>query len=175
MSAAPEDAFWEFSLRTYARAGVAPACLGLQDRRGADVNLLLYCCWIAAAGRGALERDALERLVALTRAWQDTVIAPLRAVRRRLKGETLAAVPADRREGLRDDLKRVELEAERIEHALLAAAPLPGRVGAAAPRDPRAAAKASLERYFAVLGVVLDDADRADLARLVEAGLEEGA
>jgi uncharacterized protein (TIGR02444 family) len=35
-------AFWRFSLALYARPGVAAALLGLQDRAGRDVNLVLY-------------------------------------------------------------------------------------------------------------------------------------
>ena len=34
MSAPTNTGFWDFSLRVYARDGVAEACLGLQDRRG---------------------------------------------------------------------------------------------------------------------------------------------
>ena len=40
-------AFWEFSLAFYAPEPVGAACLSLQDRRGADVNILLLCCWLA--------------------------------------------------------------------------------------------------------------------------------
>ena len=85
MSAPANTGFWDFSLRVYARDGVAEACLGLQDRRGADVNLLLYCGWAAATGRGALGADELKRLVDLTGPWQNSVVQPLRQVRRGLK------------------------------------------------------------------------------------------
>src|SRR3954470_3940357 len=38
--------FWNFSLELYAGEGVAEACLDLQERRGCDVNVLLFCCWL---------------------------------------------------------------------------------------------------------------------------------
>ena len=43
--------FWRFSLRTYRAPGVQEACLALQDRCGADVNLLLFCGWTGRDGR----------------------------------------------------------------------------------------------------------------------------
>ncbi|MCG8546534.1 MAG: TIGR02444 family protein, partial [Alphaproteobacteria bacterium] len=42
MSDPPGNAFWNFSLRAYARPGVADACIRLQDRYGVDVNVLFY-------------------------------------------------------------------------------------------------------------------------------------
>jgi len=44
MALSPADRFWAFSLALYGKPGVAPALLGLQDRLGVDVNLLLFCC-----------------------------------------------------------------------------------------------------------------------------------
>src|SRR5471030_292758 len=38
--------FWNFSLEIYAAEGVSGACLDLQERRGCDVNILLFCCWL---------------------------------------------------------------------------------------------------------------------------------
>ena len=46
----PAGDFWRTSLELYAREGVSRALIALQDRRGADVNLLLYCCWTARSG-----------------------------------------------------------------------------------------------------------------------------
>ena len=45
MAEAVEE-FWRFALGFYARPGVAPACLELQDRHGKDVLIALYCCWV---------------------------------------------------------------------------------------------------------------------------------
>ena len=42
--------FWDFSLNIYGVPGVAPACLRCQDEAGADVNLILFLLWRAAAG-----------------------------------------------------------------------------------------------------------------------------
>src|SRR3546814_18560407 len=89
--AAATGAFWDFSVAVYGRAGVEEACLRLQDRRRADVNLLLYCCWVAAVGGGALDAAALARLTARVAEWRETVDLPLRKIPRSLKAPGTAA------------------------------------------------------------------------------------
>ena len=49
--------FWDFSLHTYSAEGVGEACIALQERRGVDVNLILFCAWNGASGRGVLSTD----------------------------------------------------------------------------------------------------------------------
>ena len=51
----PDHPFWDFSLRVYGSEGVPEACLVLQERHGIDVNVLLYCFWLGASGRGTLD------------------------------------------------------------------------------------------------------------------------
>lgn len=126
-----ENPFWDFSLATYARPGVAEACLALQDRLGLDVNLLLFCLWAGRCGR-RLEAAELRRLRAAAQPWHEAVVLPLRGVRRRLKG---SGEPAH--EALRQRVKRDELEAERLEQDLLQAA-LPLAPGAPDPAAARA-------------------------------------
>jgi uncharacterized protein (TIGR02444 family) len=46
-----ETPFWRFSLNFYRQAGVAEACIALQDDFGVDVNLMLFLLWLAANGR----------------------------------------------------------------------------------------------------------------------------
>jgi uncharacterized protein (TIGR02444 family) len=157
-----KKSFWDYSLEAYARPGVADACLGLQDRLGVDVNLLLFACWVADCGGGALSRDDWRRLSAATSGWRTRVVEPLRAVRRYLKAApahpAAGAIPAT----LRDRVKGLELEAEHAEQLVLeslAERPFdPGRPAA----DRRADAGVSLESCFAALDVHLADADRAD-------------
>ena len=119
MSADPHNPFWDFSLVVYPRPGVVEACLALQDRLGLDVNLLLFCCWAGSLG-WRLEAPDMVRLTEEVAEWQRDVIGPLRGVRRRLKG------PSDEATGdvaaLRRVVKDCELEAERIEQAMLHAA-----------------------------------------------------
>jgi uncharacterized protein (TIGR02444 family) len=182
----PKCEFWDFSLAVYGRAAVAPACLALQERYGTDVNLLFFCCWLAASGRGALEGEALARAAAAVEPWHREIVRGLRVVRVRLRaGTSLLPEAADEAllsgaAELRRKVAALELEAEHIEQLLLAGlAPPPQPEAAAASPAARARAAArSAMAYLASLGAPLDAADRRDL-RAVLAGifpaLEEAA
>jgi uncharacterized protein (TIGR02444 family) len=155
----PEIRFWDFSLAVYGRPGVAPACLALQDRHGLDVNLLLYCGWCGSRGR-ALSGEEIAALDARVADWRREVVLPLRGVRRWMK--TQEAAPGEEAGALRDEVKRLELEAERIEQDLLFAAS-EGEAGAASP----AAAANNMASYLAFLGVEPAITDIADLAAVL--------
>src|ERR1700733_11261311 len=105
--------FWRFSLGFYRRPGVADACIALQDRDGVDVNVLLFLLWLAKQGRQIGLADA-QALCRQAHVWGDDVGAPLRAVRRALKGGS-ALVEAATAELFRIRIKAVELESERLE------------------------------------------------------------
>lgn len=122
---------WDWALTAYAADGVADACVDLQDAAGQNVPLLLWAAWCAAEGR-APDEDALEAAGDTARAWQETAIAPLRAVRRALKPRAPDLDDTDR-EAVRAQVKAVELEAERrLLVALEALAPVPS----GAPQPP---------------------------------------
>lgn len=120
-----------YAAALYARPGVAAACLELQDREGADVNLLLAACWLA--GRGVrLDPEAARRLRELAAAWREPVLAPLRRARRALRplaAELAPTAVGERAAALRARVAAVELEAERLVEGLLEAAAEPLRRG----------------------------------------------
>lgn len=159
MSRVPDGAFWEFSQDLYGRPGVAEACLALQDRRGLDVNLLLFCCWTGVRGQ-ALTAGELGRRIDAVGPWQDRVVKPLRAARRWLKEQQTA--PAQAAEALRQAIKAQELEAERLEQSILAEG-----VGTGEARGAPALAAANLGAYFGALELDSDDEDLADLATIL--------
>ncbi|GAB3273780.1 TIGR02444 family protein [Parahaliea aestuarii] len=100
-----DNPFWNYSLSHYSKPDVEALCLAAQDELGADVNLLLYAAWLASRGR-VLEADQLANLLADTAVLRESVIAPLRELRRQWRG--LAQIPL-----LREQLKTLELQAER--------------------------------------------------------------
>ena len=108
---------WRFSLRTYRQPGVADACIALQDECGVDVNVLLFFLWLAAEKQlvPALNARAVCGQAAL---WHDDVVAPLRTVRRKLKGGS-TLVEHNTAELFRTRIKGVELEAERLQQEAL--------------------------------------------------------
>lgn len=105
--------FWDFSLHFYARPGVAAACLLLQEEAGADINVVLYLFFLARHNRQVSRQDivALDNTVA---DWREQVVRPLRTARRHLKSlaTPFAGEAAVR---LREEIKRNELAAERIQ------------------------------------------------------------
>jgi uncharacterized protein (TIGR02444 family) len=165
MDQLPPSPFWNFSLAVYGRPGVAAACIELQDRHGLDVNLLLFACWRAAMGE---PRWSPARLLAMMRGlgdWQVTVVAPLRAVRRRLK-----RAPGAAPEALRRQIGEIELAAERIEQDMLAALlAIPARAVARNNAAACGTAIANLRTYGEVAAIAWHAEDVGPLACLLTA------
>ena len=161
--------FWRFSLQFYRMPGVADACIALQDEAGVDVNLLLFLLWNASLGRQLSRADVedVERQVA---EWREGVVIPLRELRRHLKFPP-SLIHKDAAEAYRTRIKRVELEAERLQQealfALAQAAP-PGRPaldGQAVARNnvtayqeisPKRFSQAAVETLLSAFGEVSD-------------------
>ena len=153
MSGGAPSPFWTFSLRFYAAPRVPAACLALQDGSGVDVNVLLFALYAARRGRRLRAAD-VARLIDALSVWKDEVVVPLRLVRRALK-EPPPVIDATAGEALRNRVKAVELEAERLEQeALFAAFPLDD-LGVPAP-DPAAAARANVAAHAEALGATFD-------------------
>lgn len=159
---AASNPLWAYSLRLYRKPGVAPACIALQDRCGVDVNVLLFCLWMGACGRGVAPA-AMRLAVGVSREWTAHVVAPLRQTRRFLKP---LGVPAFRRA-----VARVELAAERLEQDMLVR--LAPRAGRAPLRPSLAAARqaaANIARYSTYWRRAPRAADISDLLRILSAG-----
>ena len=109
--------FWRFSLKFYGQTGVSDACIALQDGCGVDVNLLLFLFWLASE-RQALSADEVKKLDATIKSWRELTIIPIRDTRRKLKGAKTFVDPA-KQEALRDKVKAVELEAEKLQQEAL--------------------------------------------------------
>ena len=144
--------FWLFSGRTYGKRGVERACLALQDECGADVNLLLYCCWMGRQGR-QLDGRALRSAMAAVARWQHEVVWPLRRARRAIRKEPGGAAGAWAK-ALRRRIAAAELDAEYVEQRVLAkeAAGAPPSAGNDRPRE---AAASNLDRYLHELGAAI--------------------
>ncbi len=99
---------WDWTLAAYGQLGVPEACLTLQDDYGQNTSLLLWAVWAEAS-----DPNLLVRAVDVTRRWDDLALKPVRQVRRALK-PAFPGVADKAREGLREDIKAVELRAERV-------------------------------------------------------------
>jgi len=143
-----ESAFWRFSLKFYAKEGVAPACLALQDEGGADVNLLLFLLFLAE-GHFLVSAADIARLDAAIAPWREETVNPLRRLRRRLK-EDVGAIATSASENFRNQIKKVELEAERLQQVALESKMATMRPAACETRSE--AARGNLLAYAAMLG-----------------------
>lgn len=143
MAAVTDADLWRFSLAFYAQPGVAPACLVLQDQQGFDVNLALYCCWLGLSGRGRIDAARLAAADAAIASWRYGVIKTLRTARRSLKQPAADDTDAA---ALRERVRAIELEAERVcQYRLAALAPPPAVADAGRCRDD---ARINLEGYL---------------------------
>jgi uncharacterized protein (TIGR02444 family) len=161
--------FWNFSLEIYSADGVAEACLDLQERRGCDVNVLLFCCWLGASGRPTLTADRLRAILKISDEWQADIVKPLRQVRRLLKDKPYSATLPETVDAARRRVADAELAAEHAEQLKLASLYAP-----AADRDRPVekrlrAAVGNLGVYAVCLGVTPDARDRAAVAALMRA------
>ncbi len=148
-----QESFWDFSLRTYRMPGVADACLALQDEYAVDINMLLYCCW-AGAHSGALCAEDFQRAFEFSRVWAEHVVCPTRAVRHWMKHTGCGYQPLDSGEcmALREQVKAVELGAEKLQQLALESMTL---LAAQEVTSPAAPVVANLQRYFRTLGIPL--------------------
>ena len=108
----PHDTpLWAFSLAVYGGEGVADECLDLQERLGLDVNILLFAAFCGTVEGVRLESQDIATASTAVADWQSEIVRALRQARRALKLMNA--------EGLRAQVKAAELEAEKIELAML--------------------------------------------------------
>jgi uncharacterized protein (TIGR02444 family) len=158
-------AFWEFSLAYYSRERVATACLSLQNRRGADVNILLFCCWLATLGC-KVEQAGLHEAIAEVEAWRREVLEPLRGARRAVADRFPEIAKSDR-QSIKHGMLSAELECERVAQEKIALAAT-GVVPVEDGSTPLQLASAALEIYLDLVVGEPDEQDAADLKALLE-------
>ena len=143
-------AFWNFSLAVYRDPAVQQECLELQDRHGIDVNLLLFCAYLGAVHGAPLSAEEVREAAGAVGQWQRDVVTGLRGVRRALKPLAREQAPhAADAAALRETIKAMELEAERIEQQMLERW-AEGRLAAWPRAKPAVAAAANIRALSAV-------------------------
>lgn len=151
-AAAAATGFWDWSLSAYRAPDVERSLLALQDAHALSVNILLWCAFIAE--RYARPEDiVLRKAIDLTAGWSRDVIGPIRTARRAL-GAPPRQAPADQALALREKLKAVELDAERIEQALLADLAASALAPRREPANGPAECRRLMARYAGLAGAV---------------------
>lgn len=134
---------WPDMCAAYRDATLGRACLDLQERFNVDVPLLLMLCIADRVGHG-IAAENLEALVIESEDWRAAAIEPLRRARQAMKGRFTAPPEL----ALRDEIKRLELEAERLHVQRLAEAFPPSGEGS----------RMAASQYLALGGVPTDTA-----------------
>ena len=113
-----KNPFWDFSLKFYNQNNIASSCIALQDNVGADVNILLYCCWVASEGAAVIKPAEFNEIIEALEPWQSSVVQALRQIRRDMKRHKMLSL-GKMSEDLRQSIKVCELESEKLEQVIL--------------------------------------------------------
>ena len=167
---------WEFATWAYAQAGVEKACLALQNRLNVDVNIVLFCMWLAYRGTGS---NSLAKYLAsalkLSRDWQKNLVEPLRTCRNNLKDllDNSPMAGADRAAtiSLHERVKQSELDMEQLQTLALYSLVLDGTDSGItrSPIEQKDDALNNLTVYFAATGVKLDPLAQTHIMRILTA------
>jgi uncharacterized protein (TIGR02444 family) len=167
---------WDFVNWAYAEPGVEKACLALQNRMGADVNMILFCIWLAYRGTGTAHlAKFLAAALKLSREWQRNLVEPLRSTRENLKDiiEASALTGSSRTAAaaLRERIKQCELDMEQLQTLTFYALVADGAEEDAArsPAEQKDDALNNLTVYFAATGIKLDPLGQTHVMRILTA------
>lgn len=165
---------WDFVTWAYKREGVEKACLALQSRLNADVNIVLFCIWLSFRGAGTINlAKYLGTALRISRDWQLNLVEPVRTARQNLKDvlETGSFADDDIQvaEALRERIKQCELDLEHLQTLALYALVTTGDDGgtARAPAEQKDDALNNLTVYFAASGIKLDPLGQTHVMRIL--------
>ena len=152
--------------------GVGAACLELQDAHELDVNVLLFCLWCGASGRGALTADEMKIATDAVHAWHHDIVRSLRAVRTLMKSG-MEPAPAHLAESLRQRLQKTEIDCEHTEQLMLAAA-IETTVDVTREDDLRLVdAVSNVSQYFQLFGAKASAQDRQNVVVMLRVAFRD--
>lgn len=112
--------FWNFSNQLYDRNGIANICLQIQTEFDLDVNLLLFCYWLANFDYVVTESE-WHQILEFSKDWKRNIVQPLRNSRNSLKAELINHDLMAQCTALRERIKIEELAAEKIQQEFIQA------------------------------------------------------
>ena len=85
-----------------------------------DVNMFLYCCWLAVR-RGEFDEQTWADTIEFSTAWAGKLVKPLRHARTWMKHEgcSVGTIPTIACMRLREKVKSVEFDAEKMQQEVL--------------------------------------------------------
>lgn len=112
------EEFWSISSRMYSAPTIERACLHLQDKFACNINILLYCCWIAWRFGVRLDTETLKHLNDAISPFHQNITAPLRTTRLQL-AQHAENLSTEVHAALKRHFVSLEIQAERVEQMIL--------------------------------------------------------
>ncbi|MDH5394037.1 MAG: TIGR02444 family protein [Gammaproteobacteria bacterium] len=109
----PDSELWDFSVNFYRLGSVEKACLRLQDQFGLNVNLVLFCHWLALKKQQVLKLEQWQLLVSAALPWDETITMLRKS--RKLIGTTNIAWPSSFEKKTKDEVINIELNTEHMQ------------------------------------------------------------
>lgn len=145
----------------------------MQDERGIDVNMLLLCCWYGRM-HGEFDTDLFRQALDFSSKWSAAVVSPLRTVRRWIKASGCSEphMPTSECMALREQVKAIELAAERMQQQVLATLAGPANTEFRPVAMQLSATLANLHYYFDSKQVSIDDRLMSKLVTILVASID---
>lgn len=108
----PDSEFWDFSIEYYSICEVEKNCLKLQDQFDLNVNLILFCYWLATKNH-ILNKEQWQQVLLASQPWEE-VIKPLRLSRKMMKDSSIAW-PSDFKLETKKSVSSIEINTEHMQ------------------------------------------------------------
>lgn len=109
----PDSEFWNFSIGFYANPEVESTCLNLQDQYHLNVNLILFCYWLAENKQEPLDKEQWTQLLSAAQPWEE-IIKPLRQSRKMISHSSIAW-PSDFKIETGKHVSNIEINTEHMQ------------------------------------------------------------
>ena len=158
----PPSKFWSYSINTYQLPTIEQSCLKLQQLYEADVNILLYCCWVSEKHILLDEKD-IEKLIHVGQPWQTNILIHIRNAHHTLNTSNVT-LAEDVLEETRKSISEMELNAEHMTRLALEKAINLRKKTRDKSTDSRDCALHNLQHYFQQL----KPGDNKEAGRLIQ-------
>ncbi len=110
----PSHPFWNFSVKIYRYRVVEDSLIRLQNERGLNVNVILFCVWYGLIDQGRLSKAQLKLVLSSIQPWHERIVLPLRRLRQQIEIKGVEPWITIRKQVLEN-----EIASEHVEQLLL--------------------------------------------------------
>ncbi|KPJ67405.1 MAG: hypothetical protein AMJ43_03865 [Coxiella sp. DG_40] len=88
MSTLPEHPFCTFVKQVALQNHIKNILLNLQQRLKLNINILLFCCWVAQTGRKQFNKKDIQNISTAITPWHEQIVLTLKKLRKYLQQNT---------------------------------------------------------------------------------------